>query len=422
MISCKFKKFVIIQFLIILSISFVKTNAQDIDYIKLSSFEFPSEITFAGKRIPIEREDVQERMRIIIWKLTRDPTILMIWKARNAKFFPLAREIYKEYGVPLDLLYHFDIESSWSPYSYSSAKAKGVAQFIKSTGNRFLKIDSMMDERRDIEESIIASAKYFLELMEDIKDVYCDLAEVEEDNALKVEFVKIGTSSRREFNAWELVLAAYNSRQTISVINEQKITDFWDGFWSTAEAMEHYPKVLGVKLIMDDPARYGLNFLINSDLFDNYEYDKLETTIYKQFTFLDLAKICRTTFYEIKTLNMGYLIDYFPTGQVTIKMPVGKKVLVKNYLQDNDFFTPNKLALHRSQLMDAGFDIVESDNYNRATLSYRVKPGNTVTRIVWRLLSIGFKVSVKEVISWNNLNSKGTIYPGQKLIIYIPNE
>ncbi|MBU1626181.1 transglycosylase SLT domain-containing protein [bacterium] len=400
----------------------VTQNAvQDMDYNILSNFEFPPEVTFCDKRIPIEREYVQERMRIVIWKLARDPTILMIWKAKNAQFFPMAQKIYEEYGIPLDLLYHFDIESSWSPFSYSSAKARGVAQFIESTGRRFLDITSSRDDRRDIEKSIKASARYFIDLMDDIKKTYHILSEKEENPALREKFKRIASSSIKNFDCWEVVLAAYNSGQTFSVIKDQKITDFWDGFWSTQEALEHYPKVLAVKLIMEDPARYGLGFLANSKTFSPFEYDTIDGKIHKKLTFYDLATFSDSAFYEIKSLNIGYLIDYIPPGHISLKVPKGKKKIVLEHLKRNKYLNSEKPIPQNENVDDREFTRVIDGNDNYIKLAYDVKAGETIYQLIKKLKAMGYDVSTQEVISWNNLDKYGTIKPGQTLYFYINN-
>src|SRR5262249_41679096 len=56
---------------------------------------------------------------------------------RSVRFREMATRVFKQEGVPTDLIWLAQIESSWNPYAYSSAAAKGIWQFIPSTGVRF---------------------------------------------------------------------------------------------------------------------------------------------------------------------------------------------------------------------------------------------------------------------------------------------
>src|SRR5262249_44303935 len=80
---------------------------------------------------------------------------------RSGRFREMAERIFKQEGVPTDLIWLAQIESSWNPYAYSSAAAKGIWQFVPSTGTRFgLAQNYWVDERSNPEKSTIAAARY----------------------------------------------------------------------------------------------------------------------------------------------------------------------------------------------------------------------------------------------------------------------
>src|SRR5581483_9110796 len=55
----------------------------------------------------------------------------------------------KEEGLPPELAALPLVESSYNPSAYSKVGAAGLWQFLRSTGRRFLRIDSVVDERMD---------------------------------------------------------------------------------------------------------------------------------------------------------------------------------------------------------------------------------------------------------------------------------
>src|SRR5712692_2960649 len=67
---------------------------------------------------------------------------------RSGRFMKMAREIFRQEGVPEDLAWLGQIESGWSPRAYSSAAASGLWQFVPATGRAYgLRQDAWIDER-----------------------------------------------------------------------------------------------------------------------------------------------------------------------------------------------------------------------------------------------------------------------------------
>ena len=62
-----------------------------------------------------------------------------------------ATAIFREEGLPEDLVYLALIESGYNPHAYSRSGAVGIWQFMRTTGRRYgLVIDWWIDERRDL--------------------------------------------------------------------------------------------------------------------------------------------------------------------------------------------------------------------------------------------------------------------------------
>src|SRR5215470_97122 len=73
---------------------------------------------------------------------------------RSGQYMRLARKVFAEEGVPLDVTWLGQVESAWKPKAVSWAAASGLWQFVPSTGRRFeLKQNAYIDERNSFEQS-----------------------------------------------------------------------------------------------------------------------------------------------------------------------------------------------------------------------------------------------------------------------------
>jgi len=80
---------------------------------------------------------------------------------RSGMYMRLARQIYAQEGVPLDITWLGQVESAWKPRAVSWAAASGLWQFVPSTGRRFnLRQNAYIDERNSFEQATRASAQY----------------------------------------------------------------------------------------------------------------------------------------------------------------------------------------------------------------------------------------------------------------------
>jgi membrane-bound lytic murein transglycosylase D len=155
-----------------------------------------------------------------------------VWLARSGKYSDMMRGILAEYGLPGDLFYLALIESGFSPYAYSVARAAGPWQFIKGTARRYgLQVDWWVDERRDFEKATRAAAAYLRDL-------------------------------HGMFDSWPLAAAAYNAGEgkITRAVARYKTEDFSELIryrYLKPETKDYVPKMLAALSIAKDPERYG---------------------------------------------------------------------------------------------------------------------------------------------------------------------
>src|SRR5438128_2553053 len=92
---------------------------------------------------------------------------IRFWRAN----FPEMERIFREEGLPVELVRLPLIESCFNLRAYSKAGAAGVWQFMPRTGRLFMRVDNLVDERRDPISSTRAAAR-FLTRVHDMLDTW----------------------------------------------------------------------------------------------------------------------------------------------------------------------------------------------------------------------------------------------------------
>lgn len=78
---------------------------------------------------------------------------------RSGAWEPHIRQTLKEMGLSRELAALPHVESSFNPNAWSAAGAAGVWQFTRATGQRYMRVDRIVDERMDPFKSSIAAAR-----------------------------------------------------------------------------------------------------------------------------------------------------------------------------------------------------------------------------------------------------------------------
>src|SRR5438552_1991153 len=80
---------------------------------------------------------------------------------RSGQYMKLARQIFSQEGVPVDITWLGQVESAWRPKAVSWAAASGLWQFVPSSGRDYgLRQTAWIDERTSFEPATHASARY----------------------------------------------------------------------------------------------------------------------------------------------------------------------------------------------------------------------------------------------------------------------
>ena len=213
---------------------------------------------------------------------------------RSGQYMRLARKIFAEEGVPLDVTWLGQVESAWKPKAVSWASASGLWQFIPSTGRMYgLRQNAYIDERNSYEQATRASARH-------LKDL-----------------------ARRYNGNWELAMAAYNTGagNIDRAISRAGTANFWMIYPYIAQETRNYvPNILAVILIAKNPEKYGFKG-IKPDSPMSYDIVRVPTATSLQL----IADASDSNVDHIRSLNPELKRDVTPRGDTyDVRIPAGR--------------------------------------------------------------------------------------------------
>ncbi|MFN4027844.1 MULTISPECIES: lytic transglycosylase domain-containing protein [Flavobacterium] len=241
-----------------------------------SAMYFPTEVDFAGEKTPLQISDVRERLdRELLINANLDATTALIIKRAN-RVFPIIEPILAKYGVPDDFKYLAVIESGLVN-AVSSAGARGVWQFMPETAKeKGMEVNDIVDERYHLEKSTEAACRYLL-------------------------------AAKEKFGSWTLAAASYNGGMNgiTKRIDEQKVNNYYD-LALTEETSRYVFRILALKEIMRQPAKYGFN-IYPSDLYTQIPTKKV--AVDSSITDLTGFAISQGINYKILKIHNPWLRD-----------------------------------------------------------------------------------------------------------------
>ena len=197
---------------------------------KIKALKLPKGLNLAGERVPIEINDVKERMEreLLVNTYWQSNGILLLKRAN--RYFPILEPLLAKYNLPDDFKFLALAESGFTDET-SSVGAAGIWHFMRTTGKEYgLEINDNVDERYNIEKSTKVAAEYLIKAKE-----------------------KLGS--------WTLAAAAYNAgnRGVSRRLEAQEVSNYYDV--KLPDETERYIfRILALKEIMTNPKKYGFIF------------------------------------------------------------------------------------------------------------------------------------------------------------------
>ena len=282
---------------------------------------------------------------------------------RSVEYIDEFKRIFKEQGLPEDLAYLPLIESGYRIHALSRARARGVWQFMASTARAFgLRVDWVIDERRDPYKSAAAAARYLKKLYEGFGD-------------------------------WYLALAAYNggTGRLNRAIKRLKTKDFFKiaghRWYIRRETRNYVPAFLAALIIAKDPENYG--FTIEKDKEEKIFANTKTIQIPSPVDVKQAAALANISYHELQKINPELIREFTPFDKNLYSIRVPNTV-------DQSTLTQLK-RLPPAKKYFVGW--------------YKVKRGDSLYAIARK-----FNTSVKKIKKTNKLRSN-LIHPGKRLLI-----
>ena len=353
------------------------------------------------------------------------------WIKRLGYYGPTISAVLKEEKAPQDLIYLAMIESGLKTSAYSHAHAAGPWQFISSTGKLYgLDNGFFVDDRRDVVDSTRAAARH----LKDLHKIYKD---------------------------WYLAFAAYNagSGKVNRAIRRGKSKNYWKLTSSRSrlfrqETKQYVPKILAALHIVKNYKKYGYS---NKNFASPVQYERV--TVPASTDFKAIAKSARTSPNTIANLNPSLVLGITPPGKSSIYVPKGaadefkrnyamipssKRIsslryktgrretiasIAKKYgLSATKLARTNKIRSTKKRLKTgtvikipankktlmtiAKLSSSSKSRKRNKTIYYRVRPGDTLSRIAKKN-----KTTVRKLAKWNKIKKTSRLKIGQRVKI-----
>ncbi|MEP7212554.1 MAG: transglycosylase SLT domain-containing protein [Acidobacteriota bacterium] len=212
---------------------------------------------------------------------------------RSGMFMRMARRIFREEGIPENVAWLGQVESTWKPTAMSWAAASGLWQFIPGTGARFgLQRTAYVDERNSFDQATRASARY-------------------------LKFL-----ANRYGGNWELAMAAYNCGEgnVDRAIRRAGVSSFWAAYpYLPQETRNYVPNILATILIANSPAQYGFGHVRPAP---PLLYDQIRVPASTNLSLL--AQASDSSVQYLRYLNPHLRSNMTPPQPYIVNVPPGK--------------------------------------------------------------------------------------------------
>lgn len=343
---------------------------------------------------------------------------------RSTAYIEDIKTIFKEEGIPEELIYMAHVESLFKYNAYSRARARGMWQFMSGTAQLYgMKVNWWVDERLDPIKSTRLAAKYLNYLY-------------------------------GEFGDWCLAMAAYNvgPGRIQRILRKYGDMDYWTMMSRRLiprETRNHVPATIAAIIIYNNPELYG--FTITPQ----------EPALVEEFPVdyqVDLGVIAESIGFsleDLRALNPALQrgVTPFDPKEYTLNIPAGYGKQLEKALADLPPSQRLRLRHHRVSSGETlsliasryGVSIRAIADTNSIRNIHRLKLGqdliipimepkpitaeeaqslasesgtHTVRRgdSLYRIARI-YGVRLQNLFQWNSLGPDSRIFPGQKILV-----
>lgn len=273
---------------------------------QIYALDLPTEISFAGERCPLERQDIAERFdrELHVNTYWRSNTLLLM--KRINRWFPMIERIFKAEGIPDDFKYVAIAETMLQNLE-SPAGAGGFWQLLPATARELgLEVNDEVDERYDQLKATYAAAKYL-------------------------------KRAKKRFGSWTNVAASYNRGMNgyQRALKKQKVNNFYD-LKLNNETARYVFRILAFKEIIENPEKY--KFKITRQQY----YPDIKTSKVKiDSSISNLVNFAHQQGITYKTLRLhnAWINDYRLTNTnhktYTFLIPTEKDNLTNTHFKDS---------------------------------------------------------------------------------------
>ncbi len=310
-----------------------------------------------------QQEDSGNVQQMETWYEDHPKSIETLAERSKRYLYYIVGEV-EDRGMPAEIALVPMIESGFNPLVYSRYHAAGLWQLLPGTGRHFgLRSDKGYDGRRDIIAATNAALKYL-------------------------------TYLHTLFGDWALALAAYNAGEgTVSkALHKNQENGLETDFASLdlpAETRNFYTRLIALRNILNDPAKFGLDL---APIPDKPYFSEIRTR--QNIDIRLAAHLAEIPVAEFVALNPGATKQVWPAKEAqSILLPSDNAAI----------FASNLEAMPPAS----------SPKQGKGRMLYRIRKNDTLLGIAHR-----FGVSAADIERWNSSVSARNLRIGAKIVLF----
>ena len=290
---------------------------------------------------------------------------------RSGAYLAEMKQIFRDAGLPEDLIYLPHVESSFNPRAYSKFGAAGMWQFTRSTGKSYMNISYAVDERRDPIISTRAAARL-----------------------LKKNYKK--------FRNWPMAITAYNHGVT-GMLRAQRRKGNYETIFKEYRSRifkfasrNFYSEFLAARAVARDYRQYFGELVLDKPL------QTQEVVLAGYGSLPEIARQLNLKLGVLRNLNPA-LRDPVLSGQKYVPRGFHLKLPVESGRDWQRVIAKLAPKIYK--------------NYQKRSRIYTVRKGDTAGEI-----ASNHGVDLNDLIAANNLDARATIHIDQIIKIPLPGD